>query len=359
MPVFGSPPMQGGSGTETSVFYRASASIWTSSNPILGLNEIGQETDTLKIKCGDGTSTWNELDYQGLEGPDGPQGEQGIQGEPGQDSTVPGPQGIQGEPGQDSTVPGPQGIQGIQGDAGSQGTQGIQGVPGQDSTVPGPKGDTGSQGIQGIKGDTGNTGNQGVQGVPGQDSTVPGPKGDTGNQGIQGVKGDTGDTGSQGIQGVKGDTGDQGIQGIQGIQGEQGIQGPAGAAGYAISVQALTSSPTDSQTVYFGMLPKAPTTTANTSKIYIRAAGTIKRAEIYVYSGTAGTNESWSLYIRKNNTTDTLIATLAVSASERVFTNKTLSIAVADGDYIEIKGVQPLWATNPLTTIYGGYVYIE
>jgi hypothetical protein len=26
---------------------------------------------------------------------------------------------------------------------------------------------------------------------------------------------------------------------------------------------------------------------------------------------------------------------------------------------VEIKGIQPLWATNPLTTIYGGYIYVE
>jgi len=131
------------------------------------------------------------------------------------------------------------------------------------------------------------------------------------------------------------------------------------APGYAINVQAITSSPTDSQTVYFGTLPKAPVTAAATSKVYIRKAGTLKVAEIYCYSGTAGTAESWSLYVRVNNTTDYLIATLAVSASERVFSNAALSIPLAVGDYIEIKGVQPLWATNPLTTIYGGYVYIE
>jgi hypothetical protein len=100
-------------------------------------------------------------------------------------------------------------------------------------------------------------------------------------------------------------------------------------------------------------------TAAATSKIFIRKAGTIKAAEIYNYSGTAGTNEAWSLYIRKNNSTDTLIATVSAVTSERVFTNSGLSIAVAAGDYIEIKGVQPLWATNPLTTIYGGYIYIE
>lgn len=129
--------------------------------------------------------------------------------------------------------------------------------------------------------------------------------------------------------------------------------------GYAINVQALTSSPTDGQTVYFGTMPKAPTTTAAASKVYIRKAGTLKIAEVYCFSGTAGTAEGWSLYVRKNNTTDYLIATLSVSAGERVFSNAALDIPVAVGDYIEIKGVQPTWATNPLTTIYGGYIYIE
>jgi hypothetical protein len=135
--------------------------------------------------------------------------------------------------------------------------------------------------------------------------------------------------------------------------------GGGGGLGYAINVQALTSSPTDAQTVYFGMLPKTPTTTANISKVYIRKAGTIKIAEIYCYSGTAGTGEAWSLYIRKNNSADTLIATLSVATSERVFSNAALSVAVAVGDYIEIKGIQPTWVTNPLTCIYAGYIYIE
>lgn len=131
------------------------------------------------------------------------------------------------------------------------------------------------------------------------------------------------------------------------------------AFGYTLSVQALTSSPTDAQTVYFGQLPKAPVTAAATSKVYIPKTGTIKRAQVYCYSGTAGTAESWSLYVRHNNTTDYLIATLTSATNERIFSNNALTIAVTAGDYIEIKGVQPTWATNPLTTIYGGYVYIE
>ena len=129
--------------------------------------------------------------------------------------------------------------------------------------------------------------------------------------------------------------------------------------GYTLPVQALTSSPADGVTVYFGQLPKAPVTVAATSKVRVPKSGTIKRVFVYCYSGTAGTAEAWSLYVRLNNLTDTLIKTLSVSQAERIFDNDALNIAVVAGDYIEIKGVQPAWATNPLTTVYGGYVYVE
>ena len=271
----------------------------------------------------------------------------------------PGPKGDKGDKGDT----GEQGIPGAKGDTGDQGEQGVPGAPGA-------KGDTGDAGVDGAPGAKGDTGERGEQGYPGAkgDTGTAGAKGDTGEQGeagaagTPGAKGDTGDTGATGSPGAKGDTGDTGAQGIQGIQGIQGVKGDTGSAGvsnYTLFVQALTSSPTDAQTVYFGQLPKAPTTTANTSKVYIRKAGSIKMAQIYCYSGTAGTNESWSLYIRLNNTTDTLIQTLTVATNERIFTNSSLDITVAAGSYIEIKGVQPTWSTNPATTIYSGYLYIE
>ncbi len=129
--------------------------------------------------------------------------------------------------------------------------------------------------------------------------------------------------------------------------------------GYTLSVQALTSSPADAGTIYFGNLPKAPVIAGATSKVYIPKTGTIKYASIYSYSGTAGTNEAWVMYIRYNNTTDTQIASVSLAASERVWTNNALSIAVTAGSYIEIKAVNPTWATNPLTTIFSGNIYIE
>jgi hypothetical protein len=42
---------------------RGTASRWTSTNPILLAGEIGVETDTNKIKIGDGTTYWNSLGY--------------------------------------------------------------------------------------------------------------------------------------------------------------------------------------------------------------------------------------------------------------------------------------------------------
>ena len=42
---------------------RDTAANWTSTNPVLALGEQGLETDTRKVKYGDGTTTWNSLGY--------------------------------------------------------------------------------------------------------------------------------------------------------------------------------------------------------------------------------------------------------------------------------------------------------
>ena len=46
---------------------RGLASRWTSTNPILLAGEIGVETDTNKLKVGNGTTAWNDLDYVGVD----------------------------------------------------------------------------------------------------------------------------------------------------------------------------------------------------------------------------------------------------------------------------------------------------
>lgn len=44
---------------------RGTASQWTSANPTLAAGEQGYESDTNKIKIGNGSTAWNSLDYQG------------------------------------------------------------------------------------------------------------------------------------------------------------------------------------------------------------------------------------------------------------------------------------------------------
>lgn len=47
---------------------RGTAAEWTSTNPTLAAGEFGFETDTLKLKCGNGSTVWNSLAYTGNDG---------------------------------------------------------------------------------------------------------------------------------------------------------------------------------------------------------------------------------------------------------------------------------------------------
>lgn len=44
---------------------RDTAANWTSANPTLAAGELGLETDTLKLKLGNGTAAWTSLAYVG------------------------------------------------------------------------------------------------------------------------------------------------------------------------------------------------------------------------------------------------------------------------------------------------------
>ena len=107
---------------------RMSASDWASSTLVLLDGELGIESDTGKVKVGNGTDHFSALQY--LTGPKGDRGERGLKGE--------------------------QGIQGIQGERGAQGEQGIQGPPGRDGVVTFESLSTEQK--NSLKGETGSTG---------------------------------------------------------------------------------------------------------------------------------------------------------------------------------------------------------
>lgn len=73
---------------------RAAAARWRSVNPVLAAGEFGYETDTRKLKLGDGTSSWTQLSYlqgdglPGADGADGADGKDGKDGADGKDGTA-------------------------------------------------------------------------------------------------------------------------------------------------------------------------------------------------------------------------------------------------------------------------------
>lgn len=147
---------------------RMPASEWARSDFVLYDGELGIESDTGKVKVGNGRDRFSSLQY--LTGPKGDRGERGQQGL----------QGIQGLRG----LTGPQGQTGPKGDRGETGPRGADGVmrfealtseqreslrgP-QGLTGPqGPMGQTGPVGPQGPRGPRGEDGARGADGAPGQ-----------------------------------------------------------------------------------------------------------------------------------------------------------------------------------------------
>lgn len=108
---------------------RKSASDWQNSEEILLAGELGVESDTGKVKIGDGTSRYTDLQY--LTGPKGEQGDTGPRGNPG-------PQGPRGNTG----PPGPKGATGERGPQGQTGPRGERGPQGQTGDI-GPRGEKG------------------------------------------------------------------------------------------------------------------------------------------------------------------------------------------------------------------------
>ncbi|HET9787100.1 MAG TPA: hypothetical protein VFP47_08205 [Pyrinomonadaceae bacterium] len=102
---------------------RGTAAAWLAADPVLQSGEPGVETDTGKLKIGNGILRWSQLGYLSGEGAPGPPGPAGPTGPMGPE----GPAGPAGEDGID-------GAQGIQGPPGETGPQGPPGVPGEDGT---------------------------------------------------------------------------------------------------------------------------------------------------------------------------------------------------------------------------------
>ena len=138
---------------------RMSARDWASSTLVLLDGELGVESDTGKVKVGNGRDRFSALQY--LTGPKGDRGERGETGPRGADGVM---------RFENLTSQQREGLKGAQGPQGARGPAGPTGPAGPAGAVGprGPEGQRGPQGNVGPAGARGATGERGPAGAPGQ-----------------------------------------------------------------------------------------------------------------------------------------------------------------------------------------------
>lgn len=132
--------------------------------------------------------------------------------------------------------------------------------------------------------------------------------------------------------------------------------------GYVMSAICASFSPADATTYYFGAnASQAPSTSQGLDYMIFPRAGTVTAIGLWMkVLGTTPTSTTSTIYFRKNATTDTTISTaVALNTLQYLALQESLSVAIAAGDYCQIKWDTPTWATNPTNVIISAFVYVS
>lgn len=132
-----------------------------------------------------------------------------------------------------------------------------------------------------------------------------------------------------------------------------------GKKGYTIVLSSLSAfNPADATTYYFGI--NTLNTTEGMSRVYIPKSGIIKSCYVHTATSVNASNETSTLSIRVNNTTDNTVSSSYVQNSTyNLISNTSMSVSISAGDYIEMKWVTPTWNTNPTSLQITVTIYIE
>jgi hypothetical protein len=126
---------------------------------------------------------------------------------------------------------------------------------------------------------------------------------------------------------------------------------------YILYAHLANVSPADATTYYFGSYTGLGLSTVDGNRrFFVPRTGIVTDGYITANTtGTLGSAETSTLYLRKNGTSDTvLINNFACSAALFAFGCQP-ALSVTAGDYLEIKWVTPTWATNPT----GVYIQVQ
>jgi hypothetical protein len=107
-----------------------------------------------------------------------------------------------------------------------------------------------------------------------------------------------------------------------------------------------------------GAASAALSTTVQSRRLYMPKAGTIKACYGYFFQTASASGNTGTLAINVNNGGYTTVGTAAHNVASSIYSNTGLSIAVAQGDYIEFRWTAP--ATTAPTNVTSEFiVYVE
>lgn len=127
----------------------------------------------------------------------------------------------------------------------------------------------------------------------------------------------------------------------------------------------LAWSPTDAVTNYFGGGASVAQASTTGKRIKPKAACKIVACNIlWGATSTAGSNENISIYIRVNDTTDYLVATVGNTDADKQFLNLSMNGGAGitlngTTDYWMWKVVPPTWSANPTSVQLQGGAYYQ
>lgn len=134
---------------------------------------------------------------------------------------------------------------------------------------------------------------------------------------------------------------------------------PGAGSRYTIHLLASSSTYAAGSTRFFGYFVSIVTSVATTNEITILRGGTITGAMVELQAATAGSGEAWSMFVRLNDTTDFLIATVSSATNRRTWFNNAMSIRVTAGDRVVIKSIAPAFAVLPSAVLSSGYLIVD
>jgi len=134
---------------------------------------------------------------------------------------------------------------------------------------------------------------------------------------------------------------------------------PASTEKILYTIHGYATSLTDNETVYLGNYHYGVYDVEEKFFFVAPFDCIVNNINISIHSTTAGSNESWELFLNVIGGGSTSIDARTLSTHLRVWENFSLGVPLSKGDMFNVKSINPSWDTNPSNNGVNGYIVLE